>query len=232
MKKLLILVFTCAAFPAFSQDAEVLHIFDSTRADIRDEFLYIEPAIDLNTLTHVALVQVSDSRSGLENLYTFCRSQASELGANGYRIREFEHTESGLRIILDLYYVHKAGKENIRALQPQNIVYVFGSDEPGKTSTCKVDNKKIELPPFTFYQQENKPGGEIKVSKGGITGMAVWITWAQNKPARYITLSGFGLSGVGVGPGVGAGFNTGRLAYMEPEAGRFLSVLMEPVTRN
>lgn len=219
------------ALPAIGQDTEVLHIFDSSRTDIQDEFLYIEEPIALNLLTHVALVQISsDSRTGLENLYTYCRSQASELGANCYRVTEFEHRENGIRIILDLYFSSEAIKGNIRQHQPQNKVHVFGSDDAGKTYSCRVNNRKIDLPPFTFYQQENKRGQEIKVSKGGLTGMAVWVTWAQNKPARYITLSGFGLSGVGVGPGVGAGFNTGRLAYLEPEAGRFLSVIMKPVT--
>lgn len=231
MRKLLFLVFICTPLLTHGQDAEVLHLFDSSRVDIQDEFILIEEPIDLNTLTHVALVQISsDSRTGLGTLYTFSRSQAGELGANCYRVTEFEHQENGLRIILDIYHANKAAKENIRAHQLQNIVHVFGSDEPEKSYSCKVNNRKIELPPFTFYRQENKIGQEIKVSKGGMTGMTVWVTWAQNKPARYITLSGFGLSGAGVGPGVGAGFNTGRLSYLEPEIGRFFSVVMKPVT--
>lgn len=230
MKKLLLLLFISSALPTRGQDAEILHTYDSSRADIHDEFLYIEEPIELNMLTHVALIQVSsESRAGLETVYTFSRSQASELGANCYRVTEFEHRENGLRIILDLYYANEASKQNIREHQPQNIVYVFGSDDPEKTFSCKVNNRKIELPPFTFYYQVNKRGQETKVSKGGLTGMAVWVTWAENKPARYIALSGFGLSGVGVGPGVGAGFNTGRLLYLEPEVGRFLSVMMKPL---
>lgn len=231
MKKILLLLFVSSALSVSGQDAEVLRSFDSTRADIQDELLYIEDSIDLNLLTHVALIQVSsDSREGLQLLYTFCRRQASELGANCYRVTEFEHRENGSRVILDLYYASEATKQNIRKHQLQNMVHVFGSEVPEKTYSCRVNNKKIDLPPFTFYRQENKRGQEIKVSKGGITGMAVWVTWAEDKPARYITLSGFGLSGVGVGPGVGAGFNTGRLAYLEPEVGRFLSVVMKPVT--
>jgi hypothetical protein len=231
MKNLLLLLFSILVIQARAQDVEILHIYDSSRADLHDELLYIEEPIALHTLTHVALIQVSsDSRAGLETVYTFSRSQASELGANCYRVTEFEHRENGLRIILDLYYANEASKQNIRKHQSQNMVYVFGSDAPEKTFTCKVNNRKIELPPFTFYRQENKTGQETKVSKGGLTGMAVWVTWAENKPARYIALSGFGLSGVGVGPGVGAGFNTGRLSYIEPEVGRFLSVVMKPVT--
>jgi hypothetical protein len=232
MKKILpLLVMIVFALSTRGQDAEVLHIFDSSRTDLQDGFLYIEEPIDLTLLTHVALIQVSsDSRAGLETLYSFSGNQASELGANCYRVTEFEHQENGLRIILDLYYINEASKKNIREHQPQNRVYVFGSDNPDKTFNCKVNNRKIELPPFTFYREENKIGQEIKVSKGGLTGMAVWVTWAEGKPARYITLSGFGLSGVGVGPGVGAGFNTGRLSYLEPDIGRFLSVVMKPLT--
>lgn len=231
MKKFLILFLMISGFTVQGQNAEILQTFDSSRVDIHDEFLYIEEPIDVNVLTHVALVQVSNhGRAGLEKLYTLSRNQASELGANCYRVTEFEHRENGLRIILDLYYATDSAKQNIRKHQPQNMVHVFGSDEPEKISSCKVNNRKIELPPFTFYRQENKRGQEIKVSKGGITGMAVWIPWAEAKPARYITLSGFGLSGVSVGPGVGAGFNTGRLSYLEPEIGRFLSQVMKPVT--
>jgi hypothetical protein len=231
MKELLLLLLITSTLPTLAQEAEILHTFDSSRTDIQDEFLYIEEPIDLNTLTHIALIQVSsDSRAGLEALYTLSRSQASELGANCYRVTEFEYQENGLRTILDFYYANEAVKENIRQHQPKNVVHVFGSDDPEKTYSCKINNRKIEMPPFTFYRQENKRGQEIKVSKGGFAGMTVWITWAQDKPARYITLSGFGLSGVGVGPGVGVGFNTGRLSYLEPEIGRFLSVVMKPVT--
>lgn len=230
MKRLWLLLLIIAT-QAHGQDAEILHIFDSTRADIQDEFLFVEEPVNINLLTHVALVQVSSDRStGLEIVYTFARRQASELGANCYRVAEFEHQENGLRVILDLYYADESVKKIIRENQPHNIVHVFGSDVPEKTYSCKVNNRKIELPPFTFYRKENKTGQETKVSKGGLTGMAVWVTWAPDKPARYITLSGFGLSGAGVGPGVGAGFNTGRLAYLEPEVGRFLSVVMTPVT--
>lgn len=230
MKKLLLLQFIISAFTAYSQDIEVLYNFDSSRADMQDEFLYIEDSIELNILTHVAIVQVSNA-TGVETLYNFFRNQAGELGANCYRVTEFEHQENGSRIILDLYYANKAAKENIRQHKPQNTVYVFGSFYPGKLYSCKVNDRKIELPPFTFCRQENKPGQEIKVSKGGLTGMTVWVTWAENKPARYITLTGFGLNGVGAGGGgVGVGFNTGRLAYLEPELGRFLSVVMNPFT--
>lgn len=228
MKKLTLLLFILSGFAVCAQDVELLHRYDSSRTTLHDELLYIEAPINLNMVTHVALIQVS-SRAGLESLYTFCRSQASELGANCYRITEFEHQGNGLRIILDLYYANEPAKKNIREHQPQNVVHVFGSDEPAKTYSCKINNQKVALPPFMFYQQEIRRGEEIKVSKGGITGMAVWVTWAEHKPARYIGLSGFGLNGVGVGPGVGASFNTGRLTYLEPELGRFLSVVMRSV---
>lgn len=230
MKNFLLLLLIFFALSTRGQEVEVLHTFDSSRADMHNELLYIEDSIDLNVLIHVALVQVSsDSRAGLEALYTFARNRASELGANCYRVTEFEYSENGLRMILDLYYANQVVMENIRQHQPQNMVHIFGSDDPEKTYSCKVNNRKIDLRPFTFYRQETKRGQEIKVSKGGLTGMTVWVTWGVAKPARYISLSGFGVSGVGVGPGVGVGFNTGRLSYLEPEVGRFLSVVMKPI---
>ncbi len=229
MKSIFLLLFCLSILSASAQDMEVLQKFDSSRADILDVFLYIEDQIAIEKLTHVALIQASDNRKGLENLYTFARNRASELGANCYRITEFDYKENVLRIILDFYYADSLMKKSIFQHQPTNTVYVFGSDSPDKIVSCKVNNMRLELPPFTYYKKENTRGQEIKVSKGGMTGQAVWVTWAQNKPARYITLSGFGISNVSMGGGVGVGFNTGRISYIDVDFGRFLSVVMKPV---
>lgn len=233
MNKLILLLLLGSAFFAHAQDIEVIQKFDTVQQSPLNTFTYLEDATDVNTLIHKAVIQISsNAKAGIGTLFQQAKIKAGDLNANSYRIIEFTHQEEGIRAVLDLYYADEISLKNNTSFQPRNTVYVFGSDTPGKIITCKVNGSKIELQPFTFYWQENKRGQEIKVSKGGVTGMTVWVTWEENKPARYITLSGFGISGGGVTPsgGAGIGFNTGRLSYIDTDFGRFLSVVMKPIS--
>lgn len=233
MKNLVLPLLFVSVLALHAQDVEVIQQFDTTRQSPLHAFVYLEEATDPATLIHKATIQVSaNTKSGGMHTLLFLQAKifAGKLNANSYRILEFSNQDDGIRLVLDLYYADEAALAFNASHQPHNAVFVFGSDSPGKIVRCRVNDLKIELQPFTFYKQENKPGQEIKVSKGGITGMAVWVRWEQNKPARYVTLSGFGISGGGVSPAGGGaiGFNTGRLAYLDGELGRFLALVMKP----
>ena len=74
-----------------------------------------------------------------------------------------------------------------------------------------------------------KENEEVKIVKGGITGMAVWIKWEPNQWNRFYSLSSFNVDGGGIGSnGSSIGFNTGRIIAMDRELGYFLiNVLKE-----
>ena len=72
-------------------------------------------------------------------------------------------------------------------------------------------------------------GKELKISKGGLTGMTAWYSWKPDKPAILLTLSGLGLAGGGVtgNGGVDVGFTTGRLNKIESNLGYLYAQLLK-----
>ena len=59
-------------------------------------------------------------------------------------------------------------------------------------------------------------GKELKISKGGITGMTYWLKGEPGKKSRFYTFSGVGIAGAGVSnAGVGINLSTGQIHNME-----------------
>ena len=98
-----------------------------------------------------------------------------------------------------------------------------------RTMSFKIDNKKTELRPGTYYKYVRTEGKEVKINKGGITGATVFYTLEGNKPDIFLTLSGFGLGGGPMPAGtMGASFNTGRISAIDGNLGCLLKTLFTP----
>ena len=68
-------------------------------------------------------------------------------------------------------------------------------------------------------------GEELKINKGGFTGMTIWITGVEDKPSTFINFSGTNVTGASYNPynrGVGVSINTGFINKMEPNFALFL----------
>ncbi len=199
------------------------------------DFAFIEPVTDTAEIKFIATVQATKEGSDAEidKLYDAIRSRAQKMGANAFKLNSFKRNDSLNKfiLILDTYYGTDAALLLNFNNHEKNVVYIFGDVErSGKSYSFKIDNKKTEIKGGTYFRYQNKEGQEVKINKGGFTGATLWIKWKENKPASFLTLTGFALGGGGpVQPGqVGGSFNTGRISYINGNLGHLLVSILPP----
>ena len=233
MKALVIaVVVSLIGYPVLAQTVEIVKQADRVKQTANMDFAFIEPSTDVNALDFVATIRVTgaDKLAGIDIVYTKAKEKAHELGANCFKLSDYQQNENPRQSILTLDVYH--GGDSILdinfASHEKNVVYIFGGERKSAESfVFKVNNIKQELKSGTYYRHENKEGQEVKINRGGLMGATTWIGWRKDKPATFLTLTGFGL-GVGAGPdgAVGVAFNTGRINYIDGNLGHLLIQLM------
>ena len=233
MKKLILFgIVSLVGFSTSAQTVEILKQSDNiTQSDDKD-FAFIESTTDINSLKFIATIKVTgvDKLASIEAVYFKAKEKAHDLGANGFKLGDYNQNDNPRQsiLILDVYN----GSDSILninfANHEKNIVYIFGNERKSdETYSFKIDNIKQELKSGTYYRHENKEGQEVKINKGGLTGATIWIKWKENKPATFLTLTGFGLGGGQVPYGtVGVSFNTGRINFIDGNLGHLLIQVM------
>jgi hypothetical protein len=82
-------------------------------------------------------------------------------------------------VVLDTYYIQDSDIKYQSTLIEKNKIYIIGEPviNSGNTSKFKVNGEKKEVKDNTFATIAIKENEEVKIVKGGITGMAVWAKW-------------------------------------------------------
>ena len=235
MKKysILILLFVFLGNALDAQTIEILKRENIPTKSNDEDFSFIEPRTDMNLFTFVGTIRAtgSDGLAKIEVLFFKLKETAHELGANCFKLNDFLQTDVPRQSILtlDVYQANDSTLNLNFENHEKNVVYVFGDER--KTSdkyTFKIDNVKMEFKAGTYFRYENKVGQEVKINKGGFTGMTLWIKWKENKPSSFLTLTGLGLGGGQVPYGtVGVAFNTGRINRVDGNLGHLLTQVME-----
>lgn len=215
-----------------AQTVEIVHQSAWQPQGKSNDFAFVEPATDSASFTFVATVKATGTgkHKGTDQLFYKLKEKAQELGANAFKLKDYTSSDSSnsSTLILDVGYLSDSAKLLNFQRHEKNVVYIFGN--PGKSeksSNFKIDDKKKELSGGTYYKYALKEGQEVKINKGGFTGATLWINWKENRPAAFITLTGFGLGGGPVPAGVvGMSFNTGRINYIDGNLGHLLTLLL------
>ena len=194
------------------------------------DFEILEPGTDTTQYTFVATIKASGGQpeGTLQRLFFALKDEGMRLGGNTFRIKSFQH-DGELILVLDvLYGAIQILEDNIKR-HPKNVVFIFGGEiQNNDLYTCRVDNKKVEFKSGTYLKYEIPPNGELKVSKGGLTGMAAWFGWKEGRPAITLSLSGAEVLGGGVSPtGAGIGFTTGSLNKIDNNLGYLYTRLLK-----
>jgi hypothetical protein len=223
--------FFCLLIFSVTATAQTVEVTNSSgfKAPIKNDFFVcILPATDSTILNFVGTIKATGSgkNSGIEELFVKTKEKALELGANAYRLTSYDRdsiSKTATLIVQSFYGTDSALDLNFQYAE-KNVVYIFGdAEKSNKTYSFKVNGVKKEIKGGTFYKQVLNPGEEVKINKGGITGATIWITGKENRAPTFLTLSGFGLGGGPLPPGVaGVALNTGRINYVERGLGPLL----------
>ncbi len=216
-----------------AQTVEILKHENIATKSNDEDFSFIEPITDINLFTYVGTIRANglDKFAKIEVLFFKLKKTAHELGANCFKLTSFLQTDVPRQssLTLDVYQANDSVVNLNFENHEKNIVYVFGDERKTNDKyTFKIDNEKKEFKAGTYFRYENKVGQEVKINKGGLTGMTLWIKWKENKPSSFLTLTGLGLGGGQVPYGtVGPAFNTGRINRVDGNLGHLLTQVIE-----
>ncbi len=215
-KVLLTLVCLLFVTVSFSQKTEVVQKSDLENLPEGKKYAFIEPATDTSKIKFVATILAKDKnrKSVIENMYFAIREKANKMGANCYKIKTFtrDPLNSEAILILDSYVASDSVLTQNSANHEKNIVFIFGNERDDDNSiTFNINGEKKEIKSGTYFKITLKEKEEVKVSKGGFTGAAMWLNWENDKQPAFYTLSGFGLSDFNQQPMNGISFNTGKI---------------------
>jgi len=221
MKKF-VLLFVVLSQPLMAQTVTFLEKNDTLQKPKYQEFLFLNENTNLSFSTKVATVQSSGSLKSVAALYEKIKSESQKLGANSFRFLSFKKVSADAgELILTVYFT----PENILGMNfennPKNKVFIFGNENLAdpKTQSFKADGEKFEIASGQFRTFTPRIGEELKISKGGFTGMTLWIKGQEDKQATFLNFSGIGLAGAQYNPmpqSVGVNINTGKIHRMEP----------------
>ena len=225
-KTTLFLLFICQI--SYSQTIEFLTKNDTLQKPKYQEFIYINDATDTIGSIKVARIKASGGFENPTQLFLKIKSESQKLGANSFRFNEFKKNEdNSAELILDVYFSTDEILETNFKNIPKNKIYIFGDDNllSTKSQNYKVNGVKYEIGAGQFKAFSVKIGEEMKINKGGFTGMTIWIKGIEDKSSTFINFSGANVTGASYNPynrGVGISINTGFINKMEPNIALFL----------
>lgn len=224
MKQILILLCCIYGGLAYSQEVEFLEKNDTLQKPKYQQFIYIGDNTNISSSIYVAKIKATGSLRNVSNLFLILKSEAHKIGANSFKVESFKMIDSqNGELILSIYYNDDQGDFfdfNVKNL-PQNKIYIFGSQNmlETKTQSYKVNGEKHEINSGKFAVFEINPNVEVKINKGGFTGMTLWVERNEQGYCTFLNFSGIGLNGASYSPnggGVGVSINTGTINNIEP----------------
>lgn len=236
MKKKIILLLSCSLTiqVTFSQIIEVLKSNNKKDLPIAEDFAFIEKKMDSGNYSFVATYRLTDAtvKGNITNSFFLIADRAKKDGANCFKLNSFNRNDSSneTTLVLDTYFWNDSIRNLNFGSHEQNCIYIFGAEKPDEENSIsfKIDNEKKILKAGTFYKYVRTQGKEVKISKGGLTGMALWYTLDGNKPNLFLTLTGLGLGGGTVPANVaGLSFNTGRIQPVQGDLGCLLITILK-----
>ena len=230
-----LLFFLTGYIATTAQNVEVLRSSSFVPGVKSKEFAFLEPATDTSSLKFIASLKMSgDEQTGIQYLYDSIRINALALGANCFKLNKFVEygNKDSTSLTLNVYYATDALLYINFQNHPKNVTYIFES--PYKSDhICRfyVDDVKKKIKDGTYYLLKNKSGKEIEVAKAAVDGVSVFIRGSEGKPAAFLALSGFKVTGVHLlgGPHLGPlQIVGGQMEYVNGNLGHLIISLMTP----
>lgn len=233
MKRLLLLLLLLTQNTIFSQTIEFLEKKDSIENPKYKQFIFLSKETDISESRFIAKVKSTGNLKNVTQLYDKIKNELQNYGANSFKFESFKklNDENGELILSTFYSNDSILTENFKKL-PKNMVYVYGDQDMTnkKTQTYKLQGEKQEIENGKFKKIEVKLGEELKINKGGFTGMTYWIKGEADKNSYFLSFSGIGLNGVSNNyqtGGVGVNITTGKINKIEPNLALVLLEIFE-----
>ena len=205
-----------------AQQVEFLQFGDTLQKPEYQNFVYIDDKTDVSAAIFVGRLRSWGKLDDVSNLFGLIKTKAQEVGATSFRFESFRRTdETNGELILSVYFnegdFFDVNFENL----PKDKIFILGSPDLTqiKSQGFKVDGNKYEVESGKFREFDISEAKDVKINKGGFTGMTLWVARKEGGYSSFFGFSGIGLSGMSVSPtGMGGGIaiNTGTIHKLEP----------------
>jgi hypothetical protein len=222
MKAILLAVVITYNTLCFSQQITVLAQSNTLLKPQHQEFMYLCDSTATTNATFVAQIKASGSLKNASNLYYFIKNKAQEMGANAFRLDQFNKLDNNSgELILSTYYAAADLFAINNTFLPHNDLFLFGYDDltSHKTQGYKINGSKQQLGAGEFVTYSLGEGRTYKINKGGFTGMTYWINGNSTGDCTFLSFSGIGLNGADYAMysnGIGVSINTGKINNVDP----------------
>jgi len=213
---------------AYGQKVEFLVKGDSLQKPEYQVFVYVDDKTDLSNSVFVGKVKSSGKLDDVSQLFNSIKSEAIKVGATSFRFESFTRTADDFgELVLSVYFNQGDFFDVNFGNLPKDTIFIFGSPDltANKKQSYKVDGNKHEIASGTFKRFDIPTGKEVRISKGGFTGMTLWVGRKEGGYSSFLGFSGIGVNQIGVSPtgGGGISINTGTIHKLEPNLALALS---------
>jgi hypothetical protein len=176
--------------PSFlkAQEYEIIKKVDSIPAIKEKGLTFIDTDIDLPELYFIARIKVSGDDTNTMLLQTL--KSANDLSANAFKL--VSGTADQKTAIIDLFSSGEKTIEKILGNREKNVIYFLADDN--KEDTFKIDGEKIKLKPKEIFKYRIPHERAVKISKGGLMGSSIMVSWKKEQSPLFFALGGYGLS--------------------------------------
>lgn len=221
MKRIHLLVWLLWTAIGWSQTLTVLETNDTLQRPKYQQFIYLSPTTAVEQAVFVAQIKASGSLRHITALYDTIKAKAQAYGANAFQFVSFTAPDpKNGELILNTYLApDELLDTNFDAL-PKNKLYVYGSANFLDTNlqSYKVQGQKQAIGAGQFRVYDLTEQEELRINKGGFTGMTLFLSKQTNGYCQFLTFGGIGLAGAAVNTygGVGVSITTGSISHLEP----------------
>lgn len=224
MKKLFFILVFLKMATVFAQDVQFIEKESILDRPKYQQFIYLMEDTSIGKCKFVGRVKATGSSQNVVSLFDAIKRESQPLGANGFRLLSFKRFDANVsELILDVFYCDESTLQDNISHIPVNKVYIFGSPDLSveNSQTFKLNSEKYKIDNGKYRVFDVAIGQTCKITKGGFTGMSLWIDGEKGKLSSFLSFNGIGLSNIGLNPrgGGGIAINTGKINHVEQNLG-------------
>ncbi len=220
MKKVFLFLVFFKMATVFGQDVQFIEKENILDRPKYQQFVYLMEQTSIAKCKFVGRVKATGASQNVVALFDAIKRETQPLGANSFKFLSFKWFDANVsELILDVFYSDDSTLQDNISYIPLNKVYIFGSPDFSVTSnqSFKVNSDKYKVDNGKYRVFDVEVGQVCKISKGGFTGMSLWVDGEKGKLSTFLSFNGIGVNTSGLNPrgGGGIAINTGKINHVE-----------------
>lgn len=177
------------------QEFKIISIKDSIPENKNYEiFEFINDKTPTDSLRFLASISCEGEKKAFSNIYEIAKFHSQNLGSNSFKYIKKEIDGDNIKIFLDVYYTDPKILLKNRNNEPENSIYIFGSDNLNekKKRSYKQNGTAIVLPFGKFNKINYQLNSTLKLSKDEFMAPFVKIKSSRNFRSLFFNTDGWG----------------------------------------